>query len=464
MDYCHLWNILAYPGSLCSCKATCLEALAEDSIGQANIILLLAIILKQPSIRDKMLLFRKYAKEGTEAHPFAFVDEDTGHVISLCRKATVAIFCLEEGHKHSEVFDPTAQREFARQRRISRFLSSTAAYISMGPHMTMMGSQINKIDWKHNAYADLVQEKTKAGSEVTLKVFVSTNKLGPWNGLLTYAVLGSRNYKQLITDLGGAHCCLRSVLKMLLCMEALSPPTGSKAWNRVNKTSVNAGSPKVLYQLLGGLSLRGTFVMEFKSFYKQRTQEVNEWTKEFETICARGINSIPGNEGSHTMNETVTSFLKSPSHGVQNPHYDFTLSFQNSEDGRKTYLGFTPLTEDGMFLQVWKGPGHGELLYIPFGSLVILPATTMHGGGFCSRTRTGNLRLHFYFYLDNVAALLGTTNVYGDKDSGDYSTTYLDAKGLDGGGLSKLFSKFAGVELKQYEDSEAATRRMTRHV
>ena len=105
------------------------------------------------------------------------------------------------------------------------------------------------------------------------------------------------------------------------------------------------------------------------------------------------------------------------------------------------YLGFTPLTADGMFLQVWKGEGQGIVMYIPQGELVILPSSTLHAGGFCSRFRTGNTRLHFYFYLNNVAEKHYNTNVYDDK-KGHFSSRYLNAEGLDyGGPLSKLFAK-----------------------
>jgi hypothetical protein len=63
-----------------------------------------------------------------------------------------------------------------------------------------------------------------------------------------------------------------------------------------------------------------------------------------------------------------------------------------------------------MFLQVWptssidadpSTPVDGQLVYIPYGKILLLPASTIHGGG--SRTSSladgasyGNLRFHLY--------------------------------------------------------------------
>ena len=39
---------------------------------------------------------------------------------------------------------------------------------------------------------------------------------------------------------------------------------------------------------------------------------------------------------------------------------------------------------------------HGEIIYIPFGKLLTLPASTIHGGGFRTNQDNGNLRFHLY--------------------------------------------------------------------
>jgi hypothetical protein len=140
---------------------------------------------------------------------------------------------------------------------------------------------------------------------------------------------------------------------------------------------------------------------------------------------------------------------------VQNPHYDFRVDYLASSQASNIYLGFAPLTNDGMFLQVWTGQGHGTVVYIPFGSLLILPASTMHAGGYCSRARSGNLRLHFYFYLNDVVPPTSNTNVYGNH-TGPYATNYLDSCDCEAtrNNLYNLFSKFNTEEQKRCDDQE----------
>jgi hypothetical protein len=69
----------------------------------------------------------------------------------------------------------------------------------------------------------------------------------------------------------------------------------------------------------------------------------------------------------------------------QIPHMDV----KEPELREASYVGFIPATRNGMYLEVWPVhnlcPGmkkiQGEIIFIPLGSLLVLPATTIHGGG-----------------------------------------------------------------------------------
>jgi hypothetical protein len=95
--------------------------------------------------------------------------------------------------------------------------------------------------------------------------------------------------------------------------------------------------------------------------------------------------------------EHLGSFLTTESTVPQPAHVDFpwkvledtTISTQGGSKKTDLSLGFFPLTAEGMFLQVWPRqddpcvseiPGH--LVFIPLGKLLVLPASTIHGGGF----------------------------------------------------------------------------------
>ncbi|OEU16171.1 hypothetical protein FRACYDRAFT_268903 [Fragilariopsis cylindrus CCMP1102] len=114
--------------------------------------------------------------------------------------------------------------------------------------------------------------------------------------------------------------------------------------------------------------------------------------------------------------EYIGSFLTTKSTTAQPPHVDYTWEVleQYGEENptQSLMLGFFPLTEEGMFLQIWPTAStnlsidgniiEGEIIFIPYKKILIVPATTIHGGGFRTTTfveepgRCGNLRFHLY--------------------------------------------------------------------
>ena len=69
----------------------------------------------------------------------------------------------------------------------------------------------------------------------------------------------------------------------------------------------------------------------------------------------------------------------------QRSHHDFHHQVLKKYAGH-LYIAFTPLTNDGYFIQVWPKdkPNDVRLLYIPYGAILILPGDTLHRGGFCT--------------------------------------------------------------------------------
>jgi len=125
-------------------------------------------------------------------------------------------------------------------------------------------------------------------------------------------------------------------------------------------------------------------------------------------------------------NEFLISFMSTEETIPQPAHVDFT--WENLEKhGDDLDIGFFPLTKDGMFLQMWQRNDdvnvtvEGELIYIPFGRLLILSSKTIHGGGFRTTrnlSRPGNLRAHLYIAKNKANLSITQTNKYtepGDK-------------------------------------------------
>jgi hypothetical protein len=66
-----------------------------------------------------------------------------------------------------------------------------------------------------------------------------------------------------------------------------------------------------------------------------------------------------------------------------------------------------PITEDGVFLQVWNGPGVAKLVqFIPYGNFLLLPANTIHAGWMCTSLSHYNLWLHFYILVSKKPNVL----------------------------------------------------------
>lgn len=166
------------------------------------------------------------------------------------------------------------------------------------------------------------------------------------------------------------------------------------------------------------------------------------------------------------------SYMQTERTAYQPAHvdYDYTLLERYSQ---RLFLAFFPLTEEGAFLQLWQDHSgmsdcsideekkqqqerlqqEGTVVYIPYGSMLILPSDTVHGGGF-KRGAGGNRRFHLYIEVEDaedetskkedqegergetqerVALLERPVNKYTEKYDRrrELCERFVDAKGLD---------------------------------
>lgn len=121
--------------------------------------------------------------------------------------------------------------------------------------------------------------------------------------------------------------------------------------------------------------------------------------------------------GCHSV-EYQASFMMTEETNPQPPHVDFTWEVLREYKSKLT-LAFSPLTEDGCFLQIWprndtKTKVEGQVVYIPYGKCLLLPSDTIHGGGFKSCAE-GNLRFHLYISVDESQLPSFQTNKYTEE-------------------------------------------------
>jgi hypothetical protein len=111
----------------------------------------------------------------------------------------------------------------------------------------------------------------------------------------------------------------------------------------------------------------------------------------------------------------------------QRAHRDFTINTYKEQFPGQVYIGFMPITRDGMFLQVWNGPGEAQLIFIPYGNFLLLPGNTIHAGWMCTSVHHRNHRLHFYIIVSKEPHKLTrkediffeNMNKYIDEESSD---------------------------------------------
>jgi hypothetical protein len=143
-------------------------------------------------------------------------------------------------------------------------------------------------------------------------------------------------------------------------------------------------------------------------------------------------------------NELLGSFLSTESSLPQPPHVDYTYEVLKEHEEQNTLrIGFFPLTKDGMFLQVWPTSlsqeyteeVEGQVIYIPYGKILVVPASTIHGGGFRTSSVAkaglyGNLRFHLYVATDQAMLPAHQSNKYTERhdQARELSRRYVDSR------------------------------------
>ena len=181
-----------------------------------------------------------------------------------------------------------------------------------------------------------------------------------------------------------------------------------------------------------------------KNARKQNECQTDESLPELVCDFEKTLKSLV--DGADNDIEYIGSYLRTEQTVPQPPHVDFT--WEVIEKGRdELFIAFFPLTEDGMFLQLWEKGSimlkdkprkqHGTLIFIPHGKMLIVPSDTIHGGGFKS-SGTGNLRFHLYistFPKEGGSSALPRfqRNRYTEKLDKriELSNSYKNAHGLD---------------------------------
>jgi len=173
----------------------------------------------------------------------------------------------------------------------------------------------------------------------------------------------------------------------------------------------------------------------------------------------RGLRHFHGLDTEHVeeletvlnANEYLGSFLTTKCSLPQPAHVDYPWEVLEQHAGDESLkIGFFPLTKEGMFLQIWPtivSPKYssieveGQIIFIPYGKLLTVPASTIHGGGFRTNelrsqnenNNSGNLRFHLYIATNESALPVHQTNKYTEPydRTKELSRRYVDSRHMN---------------------------------
>lgn len=151
--------------------------------------------------------------------------------------------------------------------------------------------------------------------------------------------------------------------------------------------------------------------------------------QEIMNACGLNVDDTTGDQPTIAVNYMYTEDADAIYQKQQMPHTDSTRKVLKElfADGPLPYNGICPLQPNGSYMTLWSqidihggeigGPQErGQLIFIPHGKILMLPANVVHCGGYNSRMSNGNLRLHIYAYPGGKVINIDSTNEYYSTD------------------------------------------------
>jgi hypothetical protein len=239
---------------------------------------------------------------------------------------------------------------------------------------------------------------------------------------------GDHRLNQFITSVNG---CVIDMLSLYsqsdivideLYKIALNIPTD--LWKRVSTLSMSHLDG---YPIEYTSSSHASLSMWTIDHAKNCNHEILTMLHELEKLITAEISNFVHKSKEHVVRLQPGALRSRPGTVPQRAHRDFTINTYKAQLPGQVYIGFMPITRDGMFLQVWNGPGEAKLIFIPYGNFLLLPGNTIHAGWMCTSVYHRNHRLHFYIIVSKEPHKLTqkedlffeNMNKYVDEESSD---------------------------------------------
>jgi hypothetical protein len=133
----------------------------------------------------------------------------------------------------------------------------------------------------------------------------------------------------------------------------------------------------------------------------KQQNNLKSFAENFESQITKSISNFVHKTNSHIVCLQPGTLRSVPGvTGPQRAHRDLTMKTYKEKFPGQVFIGFMPIKEDGVFLQVWNGPGVAKLVFIPYGNFLLLPANTIqHAGWMCTSLLHYSHRHHFYILV-----------------------------------------------------------------
>jgi hypothetical protein len=138
----------------------------------------------------------------------------------------------------------------------------------------------------------------------------------------------------------------------------------SNEWKCVNKISLSdPNGGQIKYTSSPANSIRAWI----SPFHKKRYSgtQLPNLLHDFEKHITQCKSQFAFHSKGHVICLQPGALRSMPATVPQLPHRDFLASMYPDQFPNQLFIGFMPVTQDGMFLQVWNGAGPAKLVYIP---------------------------------------------------------------------------------------------------
>jgi hypothetical protein len=220
------------------------------------------------------------------------------------------------------------------------------------------------------------------------------------NGQIILGAIGNQQLNKFLGSIGGLLIDLTSAPQYNTALDALYQiihNLSPRSWNRVNKISLSYSQGG---QIEYTSSPADSLVIWANSNSKSSgNSPFNTYLQLLENHIQHNISQFVFQTPEHSV-RLQPGALRSPIGTVpQRAHRDISQRIYHDKFPGQVFIGFMPVSRDGMFIQVWDGPGEAKLIFIPHGTFLLLPGQTIHGGWMCTSPENLNYRLHFYILV-----------------------------------------------------------------